>query len=158
MGQTALIDSLLSGMFLAKYESILRSEGFDKSISEEQLVSFIKKTKKGVQLNYIKNFSRNIPQEVINIKKKADNLYVFDNYCVLYYDPEKKSYSQTADEAIKERKRKADPILFGMIAESKKLYYIADWIDEFCDLTIEEFLKVSGLDNKDIEIPKTIEI
>lgn len=158
MGQKALVDQLLSGMFIAKYESLLRASGYDKSITESQLVEFIKKTKKGVQLSYIKNFARNIPEDIIEIKKKVDNLYIFDNYCVLYYDPQKKAFSQTSEEKEKERQRKADPILFGMIAGSRKLYYIADWIDEFCDLTLEEFLKVSGLTEKEIEIPKTIKI
>lgn len=158
MGQKALVDQLLSGMFVAKYESIFRAAGFGKSITEEQLVSFIKKSKKGVQLSYIKNFARNIPENVIEIKKKVDELYIFDNYCVLYYDSQKKAYLQTSEEQEKERQRKADPILFGMIFGSRKLYYIADWVDEFCDLTLEEFLKVSGLTEKDIEIPKTIEI
>lgn len=158
MGQKALVDQLLSGMFIAKYESLLRASGYDKSITESQLVEFIKKTKKGVQLSYIKNFARNIPENVIEKKKEVDNLYIFDNYCVLYYDPSKKAFSQTSEEKEKERRRKADPILFGMITGSRKLYYIADWIDEFCDLTLEEFLKVSGLTEKEIEIPKTIEI
>ena len=157
MGQQALVDQLLSGMFIAKYESILRAEGFDKAITENQLVDFIKKTKKGVQLSYIKNFSRNVPDEVLKAKKKADDLYVFDNYCVLYYDPEKKAYSMTAKEQEKERQRKADPILFGMILGSRKLYYITDWTDEWCDLTLEEFLKVSGLvDENKIKIPLKI--
>ena len=157
MGQKALVDQLLSGMFIAKYESILRAEGFDKAITEAQLVDFIKKTKKGVQLSYIKNFARNVPEEVLRVKKKADDLWVFDNYCVLYYDPEKKAYSMTAKEQEKERQRKADPILFGMILGSRKLYYITDWTDEWCDLTLEEFLKVSGLAGEDkIKIPLKI--
>lgn len=158
MGQKALVDQLLSGMFIAKYESILRASGFGKVISEKQLVEFVKKTKKGVKLSYIKNFARNIPLDVIEKKKEADGLYVFDNYCVLYYDPEGKIYQQTAEEKEVERQKKADPILFGMIAGSRNLYYIADWVDEYCDLTLEEFLKVSGLAEQDIEIPKTIEI
>lgn len=158
MGQKALVDQLLSGMFIAKYESILRAEGYDKSITESQLVEFVKKTKKGIQLSYIKNFARNIPLDVIEKKKKVDGLYVFDNYCVLYYDPTNKSYSQTTQEREKERQRKADPILFGMLAGSRKLYYIADWVDEYCDLTLEEFLKASGLTEKDIEIETTIKV
>lgn len=94
MGQTALADQLTEQIFNNKYESILRAEGFYYKITEEQLVSFIKKTEKGVRLDYIKNFIRNIPDEVFDIKIKADSLLVFDNYCVLYYDPDTKSYKK----------------------------------------------------------------
>lgn len=156
MGQQALIDKYLARMFVAKYESILRAEGFDKSITEEQVVSFARKSVKGLSLTYIKNYTRSIPDEIIEKKKKADELYVFDNYCVLHYDPEKKGYAMTAKEKETERQRKADPILFGMIENCRKLYYIGDWVDEYCDLTLEQFLKESGLTEKDIEIPKEI--
>lgn len=156
MGQQALIDQYLTGMFVNKYESILRAEHFNKAITEQQLVYFVKNSKKGINLSYIKNYARPIPDEVIEKKKIADKLYVFDNYCVLYYDPSKKSFAMTAKEQHEERRKKADPILFGLIEGSRKLYYIADWVDEYCDLTLEEFLKQSGLTEKAIEIPKTI--
>jgi hypothetical protein len=158
MGQQALIDKLLGELLVNKYESILRAEGFGKVITEEQLVQFIKKTKNGIKLSYVKNFTRNIPPEVIELKKKVDQLYIFDNYCILYYDPEGTVYSETAEEKEKERQRKADPILFGLIKGCKKLYYITDWIDDWCDLTLEQFLKVSGLTEKEIEIPFEIKL
>lgn len=158
MGQTALADQLTAQIFNNKYESILQAEGLHYKISEEQLVSFIKKTEKGVRLDYIKNFTHNIPDEVYAKKTKADSLLVFDNYCVLYYDPDLKSYKLTKKEEEEIRRKKSDPILFGMINGSRNLYYIADWIDEYCDLTLEEFIKVSGLDKKEISINEKIRL
>ena len=137
MGQTALVDKLTTDIFLHKYESILYAAGFYKKITEEQLVDFVKKSEKGVQLCYVKNFIRPIPEGVIKIKQEADKLLVFDNYCILYYDKDTKSFSKTEAEKEVERKKKADPILFGMIHGSRNLYYIADWIDKYCDLTID---------------------
>lgn len=156
MGQQALIDELTAEIFNNKFESILFSEGFHNKITEEQLVHFIKVSEKGVRLSYISNFTRPVPQEIIDIKKKADQLLVFDNYCVLYYDPELKSYKQTIEEKEAERRKKADPILFGMISGSRNLYYVADWIDEYCDLTLDEFIKVSGIDKRSLEITEKI--
>ena len=156
MGQTALKDKLIGMMFIAKYESLLKAGGFGTRIKEEQVVEFVKKTEKGVSLDYIKNYARPIPQEVIDKKLKADNLHVFDNYVVLHYDPQKKSYAQTSREKELERQKKADPILFGLINGSRNLYYIADWIDEYCDLTLDKFLKVT--DSKDIKIEDKIRI
>lgn len=158
MGQVALADQLTAQIFNNKYESILKTEGFYYKITEAQLVSFIKKTEKGVRLDYIKNFTRNIPDEVFDKKVKADSLLVFDNYCVLYYDPDLKSYKMTKEEEERERRKKADPILFGMINGSRNLYYISDWIDDYCDLTLEEFIKVSGLDKKEISINEKISL
>ena len=158
MGQQALVDKLTADIFNNKFESILYANNFLFKITEEQLVDFVKKTEKGVQLCYIKNFVRPIPQEVIDKKKQADELLVFDNYCVLHYDPEKKSFKQTEAEKEAERKKKADPILFGMISGSTNLYYITDWIDEYCDLTLDEFIKVSGLEKQDISITEKIKL
>lgn len=158
MGQQALVDSLTQEMFTAKYESILHAEGFDCKISEEQVVEFVKRAESGIRLDYIENFARPIPEDVIKIKLKADDLLVFDNYCVMYYDKESKGYKQTEAEKEAERRKRTDPILFGLISGSKNLYYVADWIDEYCDLTLEEFLKVSGLERKAVEIPDDIKL
>lgn len=158
MGQQALVDSLTQEMFTAKYESILHAEGFDCKISEEQVVEFVKRAESGIRLDYIENFARPIPEDVIKIKLKADDLLVFDNYCVMYYDKQSKSYKQTEAEKEAERRKRTDPILFGLISGSKNLYYIADWIDEYCNLTLEEFLKVSGLEQKAIEIADDIKL
>lgn len=158
MGQQAFVDSLAQEMFTAKYESILHAEGFDCKISEEQVVEFVKRAESGIRLDYIENFARPIPEDIIKIKLKTDDLLVFDNYCVMYYDKESKSYKQTEAEKEAERRKRTDPILFGLISGSKNLYYVADWIDEYCDLTLEEFLKVSGLEKKAIEISDDIKL
>ena len=67
---------------------------------------------------------------------------------MLYYDPEGKVYKETAYE---EAKRK-DPILFGVIAGSNKLYYIADWVDEYCDLTLEKFIDTIGVKKEELHM------
>lgn len=158
IGQTAMKDALAEKIFESKYESILYSKGFYKKIREEQVVDFVKKPEKGIQLCYLKNFMRIIPDNVFEKKKEADELLVFDNYCVMYYDNEVQSYGMTKEEKEKERAKKADPILFGVIQGSRNLYYIDSWIDEYCDLTLDEFIKVTGLDEKEIEIEENIKI
>lgn len=158
LGQKALADKLTAEIFNNKYESILYAENFHYKITEEELVYFIKKTEKGVRLDYIENFVRPIPKEVAEIKKKADSLLVFDNYCILHYDPELKSYKQTKEQEEELRRKKSDPILFGMINGSRNLYYITDWIDEYCNLTLEEFVKVSGISKEHLKINEKINL
>ena len=75
-----------------------------------------------------------------------NELEVFDNYVILYYDPEGIVYKETAHEEAKRR----DPIIFGVIAGSKKLYYVADWIDEYCDLTLDAFVDTLGIEKEDL--------
>lgn len=154
MGQTALVQRLLGRIILVKYESILKAYGFDKRISEKQLVDFVKKTEKGVSLCYVSNFGRPIPNDVIEKKVLADQLHVFDNYCILHYDPEKKSYKMTIEEREKERIKKNDPILFGVLRGSRDLYYIADWVDDKCDLTLDKFIKTLDEKEENFEIGK----
>lgn len=158
LGQKALADKLTAEIFNNKYESILYAENFHYKITEEELVYFVKKTEKGVRLDYIENFVRPIPKEVVEIKKKADDLLVFDNYCILHYDPELKSYKQTKEQEEELRRKKSDPILFGMINGSRNLYYITDWIDEYCNLTLEEFVKVSGISKEHLKINEKINL
>ena len=140
--QVAQEEQLVSKLIIHIYESILSVSGINKYITKEDLINLQSKCEKSLEINYIKNFVRVIPDDVAEKKLKADNLLVFDNYCVLYYDPSGESYSETEKE--KEERIKKDPILFGVISGSDKLYYIADWIDEFCDLTLEQVVEKIG--------------
>lgn len=149
-GQTALIESLLKKMISNKYESLLDAEGFYYVIDEEDVVRFAKKTEKGLKLSYIENFARPIPEDVVEKLQKANELEVFDNYAVLYFDPKGEIYKETE----KQRAKRKDPILFGLISGSNKLYYVADWIDEYCDLTLDKFVDTLGVKKDSLKIFK----
>lgn len=146
IGQTVLQEELIRGLVTNRYESVLFAEGYYYAITENQIVDFAKKCEKGIKLSYLKNFNRPIPQSVIDKVAKLNNLEVFDNYVVLYYDPEGKVYKETAKEEAKRR----DPIIFGVIAGSKKLYYVDDWVDEYCDLTLDAFVDSLGITKDDL--------
>jgi hypothetical protein len=149
-GQTALIESLLKKMIANKYESLLDAEGFYYVIDEEDVVRFAKKTEKGLKLSYIENFARPIPEDVVEKIGKANELEVFDNYVVLYYDPKGEIYKETEQQ----RAKRKDPILFGLISGSNKLYYVADWIDEYCDLTLDKFVDTLKITKDSLKIFK----
>ena len=148
IGQTALSEDLLRGLITNQYEAQLYAEGYYYAVTEEQAVKFLKKTEKGIKLSYIKNFSRPIPDDAADKISILNALEIFDNYVVLYYDPEGEAFKETAQENAKRR----DPILFGLIAGSRKLYYIADWTDEYCDLTLEAFVDTLGIDKEKLNI------
>lgn len=146
IGQTAMVEQLLREMVANRYESVLYAEGYYYAITEEQMVDFINKCERGIRLDYLKNYGRVIPKDVVDKIDKVNQLEIFDNYVVLYYDPDGKIYKETAKEEAKRR----DPIIFGVIASSKKLYYITDWIDEYCDLTLEQFVDTLGITKDDV--------
>ena len=90
------------------------------------MVDFANKTEKGVSLLYLSNFARMLPDDVIKRLEEVNTLEIFDNYAVLAYDPDGTKKVETEAE----RNKRKDPILFGLIAGSNKLYYVCDWIDE----------------------------
>lgn len=145
-GQVALKERLFEQLITNKYESVLYANGMYKAVSADTIVSLAKDSKKALALDYIENYGRVIPTDIITKKLEADKLHVFDNYVILHYDPDGKSYVATEKEKKKEAERKKDPILFGVIMGSDKLYYIGDWIDEYCDLTFDKLTEILGKD------------
>lgn len=144
--QISLIETINEYAETLKNELLLSTSEFNKYLTEKDVVNFHSKAsvhekyKTGLCLTYIKNFVKVIPNEITELKKKADKIKVFDNYVILHYDPSGKAVKDTK----KEKKRKKDPILFGLIKGSKKLYYIGDWVDDYCDLTLDVIIEKIG--------------
>ena len=139
-GQVALKERLMGGLDAHRSETQLFASGNKKYVTEEDVVEFVKRAKRGLRLDWIKNFTRIIPNEVIDTKVKLDGLCVFDNYVVMHYDPNKKAWAETQEEV----NRRRDPILFGVILGSRKLYFVGDWVDDLCDLTLEQIAAELG--------------
>ena len=142
-GQTALFDELAQKIFINIYESVLAVHGYNKYIHFSEIEDLQNKCTRVLDIDYISDFGRIIPDNICEQKKACDEMCVFDNYCILYYDPKDtvpakaKKQNPASPAAKKEAKAKRDPILFGLINHSDKLYYIGSWTDELCDLTIE---------------------
>lgn len=152
-GQKALFEKLMEALVATRSETQLIALSMPKYIEEASLVEFVKKAKKGLRLDWIANFMRIIPADLLEKKKAADERKIFDNYVVLHYDPEAKSWAETHEE--KERRR--DPILFGVIQGKRRLYYVGDWKDEFCDLTLDQVADTIGAD-KVHQLRRVIEV
>lgn len=153
-GQTALKEKLVRDMVINKYESVLFAENHYYVVTEPQVVDFVKKTENGVRLTYVKNYMRVIPPEVVEKIQEMNKLEIFDNYAILHYDPDALAYGET----IEETKKRRDPILFGLIKGSNKLYYVTDWIDEYCDLTLDKFVETLQIEKDSLKLPETINV
>jgi hypothetical protein len=139
-GQTALVESLKDNINVVKIESQLLAQDLKTVITEDQVIEFYKQSEKGIRLDWIKNFGRMIPKELVSTKRKLDELEIFDNYVIMHYDPKAKSYKMTKAE----KEKRKDPILFGVIKGSRKLYFVGDWEDEVCDLTLDKLVGEFG--------------
>lgn len=126
-------------------ELVLAQNKILRYITEDQIIRFMLASEKGVRLEYLRYYNEIVPNQVAALKMASDGLLVFDNYCVLYYDKDTSKF-RLVKEAISERERekRRDPILFGMIKGSRKLYYITDWVTDDDDLTMDKLEKVIG--------------
>lgn len=140
-GQQALVDILASKKnVLLRELQLLKNSKIVQYVDEADVVNFFKKTKSSsnfLKLTWIKNYVRVIPTDVLEKKNLFDNNECFDNYVILHFDLNNDSTQLTE----KEKEKAKDPILFGLISGSRKLYFIGDWIDEYCDLTLDKLIK-----------------
>lgn len=154
-GQVALAEQLEAGIEAVRAETQLHAMGLDRVLTEETLVSFVKKSPRGLRLDWVRNFTRHIPDDVLTTKTECDERRIFDNYVVLHYDPDAKSWAETQQEAAARR----DPILFGVIEGRRVLYFVGEWTDEFCDLSLDQIADVlfEGMDVRPSEATERLD-
>jgi len=144
-GQYEIAEKVNGSRSVLEAELALVSAGQLKYITEDQIVKFMLLSERGLRLEYLRYYSNILPSEVAKRKIVFDGLLVFDNYCVLHYDggvPKFSLIKEVIDDA--ERHKRRDPILFGMIKGSRKLYYVTDWVTEDDDLTLDKLENVIG--------------
>ena len=116
-----------------------------KRAGQEKLLSSIKLNSR-IILNEIKLHALGITTYVY----RSDLKEFVDKYCVLFTDLTNNTYQTEEERQVVERNR--DPIVFGYFEDSKshekgeRFYAIADWEDEYCDLTIEKLTEKMARD------------
>ena len=73
-------------------------------------------------------------------------------------------YTKKEQRKIAKERREKDPIIFGALKKDGKvldrLYYICDWVDEYCDLTLDKLVNeyASKKDGKSIvhKVPNVV--
>ena len=92
-----------------------------------------------VKFDFFKRFPRPVPEEQAKKIKEVMNSKVFDQLYILYNSPAGEQVLETHKEKI----TKKDPIVFGaLISQPDKLYFICDWIDGYCDITLDKFIEI----------------
>lgn len=136
--------------------------GINKYVYLEDIKEFIEKVAdEVVKIIRLEDYPREIPDDVIEEYLKVKD--IFDRFYVVFTD-----YTGEAEKQVEKSRRDKDPILFGAFYNkdeedlNEKFYYIGDWIDEYCDLTLDKMvieMKGHGKGNiaRKAIIPNTIE-
>lgn len=148
-GQIFLGEKLMADLIRETRESALYAKGIKHFIEYDDLI----KHKRNIRGGHISDtkfheFTRVIPDDVLAKKKKVES--VFDGFVIYHFWDEEGEKKKAKGQQVTERERQnmRDPVLFGVIRESNRLYFVADWEDEFCDLTFEELIDVIGGDDE----------
>ena len=136
--------------------------GIDTFIYKNDIEEYLRKVKdRHVRTIELSRYEREIPDEIIEKYEKVKD--VFTSFWVLFTD--------YTEEHTKKTEKERDPILFGSFQDKEsnsnveRFYFIGDWIDEYCDLTLDRMLSEMGsidsLKNKEVRYslrdPSTID-
>ena len=130
-------------------ERELIKNGVEVFVLREDITDFIKNVaKKRVKIVELEFFPREIPDEIVEKIAMYNEKKLFDNYYVVFTDYTGKIAEETQKEVKKEEIRR-DPIIFGTFEQvldngvdiCDRFYYIGDWEDEYCDLTLTKMVQ-----------------
>jgi len=150
MGQQALYEELTKEVAVLVCESELVAFGIDKWVEFKHIDKFRNVVKeKVIKWEPLEKFPRVVPRKVQLKVKALQKANIFDEFWILFIDYTKSEPLKTNKEKI----RNKDPILFGRFKyQPDKYYYIADWVDEFCDLTLDKFVDKIKLEDKEFAL------
>ncbi len=143
VGQKNLVDKLAFTHDVIIREMKLLTSGFDKFVYQDDIKNLLDKTK-NIKIIELERFQRVIPLDKMEILKKAKELGLFDDFCVVFSDYTDQDYASEEDKKTIDRNR--DPIIFGLFRNEKsglraeRFYFICDWEDEYCDLTFGKMI------------------
>lgn len=144
-GQEGLGEKFMRELMVEARQSLIAGRGFKHYVENDDIRKYKNKIKGGhISDTQFKDYTRIIPKDVLEKKKKSEGL--FDGYVIYHYwDAEtEKKVAKKEKMTPDEKQKMKDPILFGWIKENNRLYFIADWEDEYCDLTFDEIVDVVG--------------
>lgn len=144
LGQKTLLEKLAFTYDIIIKEQILFSKQIQKYVLDKDIKFFLDKVN-NIKLIELSRYQRFIPIDNMQDIKCAQDLNIFDDFCVMFTDYTDQDY-KTPEEAEKV-KRNRDPIVFGYFRNERtgikheRFYLITDWEDEHCNLTFVELME-----------------
>lgn len=154
LGQDAFSDSLRVRIACNLKEQEFRVRGYGKWFSRSAIKKFQDVANVRLELVDLSHFSRPIPAIPAALIQKLNEAQVFHRLMILHMNP-------TGDQALSfaERIKKKDPILFGTSQyNDDRLFYITDWVDEVCDLTMDKLLGAIHTYDADFKLSEVPEV
>lgn len=153
-GQQGLYEEMTATVANESLSMRLVAAGFGNYLARSTVMVFANRCAPAINLTPIVNFGRPIPPEVGVKLKRARETKLFSDFTVLHAGT---AWIKTAAQKIREK----DPILFGTVAaQPDRLYFIADWVDEQCHLTLSELLVdpnfTGSLESVDVDENKAV--
>lgn len=160
-GQKVVIKKLKFLTDCIENERALVRAGINTFVYREDIEDYIDNISKDVvKIIELENYPREIPDEIVQVISETKHL--FTQMYVVFTD-----YTGKVEKQVEKKRREKDPILFGTMQKKIKegtreeeniindrFYYLGDWEDEYCDLTLDKFLKEAGADKlKTISTP-----
>ena len=106
-----------------------------KDVIEDYIENVADKTVKIIELS---RYMREVPDELVETIEKSKDL--FDEFYVVFTD-----YTGKEERKVEKERRDKDPILFGVFKNNSnvadRFYFLGDWIDEYCDLTLDKMVE-----------------
>jgi hypothetical protein len=150
-GQTDAVKKLLFELETVEKELGIVRMGITTFIYRDDIEQYIENiSDKVVKIIELSQYEREIPDEVAaiveSVKDKFDKLYI------VFTD-----YTGEMEKKVAQERRDKDPILFGTFLEldkkntTKRFYYLADWEDEYCHLTLDKLvIEMKAIKNENI--------
>lgn len=153
-GQHKALRKLIFHAQTIEQERELIKMGIDTFIYQADVEYFMEKVSdKVVKIIELKNYPREIPDDIVEVIAKTKD--IFTQFYVVFTD-----YTGEVEKEVAETRRDKDPILFGTFQDKEsrsvieRFYFLGDWEDEFCDLTLDKM--VSQMETKGRNIEMTI--
>ena len=144
-GQSFLADKILHEFSREIRESVILAKGISKYIERSDLIKYKHKIKEGhISDTLLKDYTRIIPKPILEKVKSLKD--IFDGFVIYHYYEEaiEKKVEKKQKITPTEKAKLRDPVIFGIIRETDRLYFVDDWEDEFCDLTFEDIVDQIG--------------
>ena len=137
-GQSLATDKLIYLSEVMKKEEQIIRIGINTFIYKDVIEDYITKVAdKTVKIVELSRYMRELPDEIVETVAKVKG--IFDELYVVFTD-----YTGKEERKVEKERRDKDPILFGVFKNSNvvsdRFYFLGDWVDEYCDLTLDKLI------------------
>lgn len=150
-GQTKAMKKLIFHLETIEKERGIVKSGIDTFVYRDDIEEYIDNISKNtVKIIDLENYEREIPDDIVLAYEKVKDK--FDKAYVVFTD-----YTGKVERQVTKERREKDPILFATFQDKSsqtvidRFYYIGDWEDKYCDLTLDKMVnEIKTETNRDI--------